>query len=260
LSGVDLVPYHTRVLKSNSAIYVYDNTNTTADDGDIYIEPTNGNGCFVKQRNITHTGEITGKTLVTVASNDNLLITDTSDSNNLKKIVASDLIDLVNDTSPDLGGNLNVNSYSIVDTNSNELLKFGITASAVNEVTVTNNSTTNNPKISATGDDTNIGLTIEGKGTGVITFNSPVYITEALTVAGAININNVQVLTTQQPAIDSLSDSTGGTIDTTLFNVSGSGADTTINDNFASLNAQLEAILLAMRTHGLILTGGGGGS
>ena len=156
-------------------------TTVTAETGDfVLISDTGDSGSLKKVdvsdflTTITNT-DITGKTLVTVASNDNLLITDTSDSNNLKKIVASDLIDLVNDTSPDLGGNLNVNSYSIVDSNNNEYLKFISTASAVNEVTVTNNSTTNNPKISATGDDTNIGLELESKGTGIITFNSPVY-------------------------------------------------------------------------------------
>lgn len=114
--------------------------------------------------------EITGKTLVTLAGSDNLLITDASDSYNLKKIVASDFLNLNN-----LGGDFNVGSYSIVDVNTNELIKFGVTASAVNEITITNNSTGNNPVISATGNDTNIGLTLAGKGTGVITFNSPVY-------------------------------------------------------------------------------------
>jgi hypothetical protein len=119
--------------------------------------------------------DISTQALVTVASDDNLVITDTSDSGNLKRIVASDLIDLSTDTSPELSGNLNVNSYSVIDVNSNELIKFGVTSSAVNEITVTNHSTGNNPKISATGNDTNVGLTIEGKGTGIITFNSPVY-------------------------------------------------------------------------------------
>lgn len=87
----------------------------------------------------------------------------------------SGINNLIEDLTPQLGGNLDVNNFSIVDTNANELIKFGVTASAVNEITLTNNSTTNNPKLSSTGNDTNIGLTIEGKGTGIITFNSPVY-------------------------------------------------------------------------------------
>lgn len=54
----------------------------------------------------------------------------------------------------------------ISDTNGNELLKVTATASAVNEITVANAATGNNPVLSATGSDTNIGLTLTPKGTG----------------------------------------------------------------------------------------------
>jgi len=54
----------------------------------------------------------------------------------------------------------------VIDTNGNELLKVSATASAVNEVTVTNAATGNPPKLSASGDDTNIALRLAGKGTG----------------------------------------------------------------------------------------------
>lgn len=60
----------------------------------------------------------------------------------------------------------------IADSSGNELLKFVKTASAVNEVTFTNAATGNNPTISATGVDTNIGLTIEQKGAANITFGN----------------------------------------------------------------------------------------
>lgn len=60
------------------------------------------------------------------------------------------------------------NGESINDTNSNELLKFGVTASAVNEVTLTNAATGNAPSLSATGGDTNISITLSGKGTGAV--------------------------------------------------------------------------------------------
>lgn len=52
----------------------------------------------------------------------------------------------------------------IGDRNGNELLKFTATASAVNELTITNAATGNAPSISATGGDTNIGLTLNPKG------------------------------------------------------------------------------------------------
>lgn len=54
----------------------------------------------------------------------------------------------------------------INDTNANELLKFTSVASAVNEITISNNSTTNSPVISATGGDTNIAVLLQGKGNG----------------------------------------------------------------------------------------------
>ena len=64
----------------------------------------------------------------------------------------------------------------IEDDSGNEYIKFSKTASAVNEFTITNNTTGNNPILSATGDDTNIGIDITTKGTGTIKFNDLAYI------------------------------------------------------------------------------------
>lgn len=60
----------------------------------------------------------------------------------------------------------------IRDGNNNEWIKFAQTASAVNEVTFTNAATTNSPSITATGGDTNVGLTIDTKGTGTLALGS----------------------------------------------------------------------------------------
>jgi len=65
---------------------------------------------------------------------------------------------------------------AIEDDSGNEYIKFSKTASAVNELTVTNQATGSNPSISATGDDTNIGLEFSTKGTGAIKFNDLAYI------------------------------------------------------------------------------------
>lgn len=54
------------------------------------------------------------------------------------------------------------------DTNGNELFKVTATGSAVNEFTVANAATGGNPTLSATGGDTNIGITLSTKGTGVL--------------------------------------------------------------------------------------------
>ena len=83
--------------------------------------------------------------------------------------------DLVNDTSPQLGGQLDVNGNAIGD-GTLELLKFSETGSAVNEFTIANASTGNNPVLSATGGDTNVGIEFTTKGTGTIKFNDLAYI------------------------------------------------------------------------------------
>jgi hypothetical protein len=57
----------------------------------------------------------------------------------------------------------------VIDTNGNELLKVTATASAVNEVTLANAATGGTPTLTATGDDTNIGIKFVGKGTGEVT-------------------------------------------------------------------------------------------
>jgi hypothetical protein len=80
-------------------------------------------------------------------------------------ITSGGITDLVQDTTPQLGGMLDVNGQSIGD-GTLELVKFAETASAVNEITVTNSATGNAPEIAASGDDTNIDLKLTPKGTG----------------------------------------------------------------------------------------------
>jgi hypothetical protein len=80
-------------------------------------------------------------------------------------VTSGGITDLVQDTSPQLGGMLDVNGQAIGD-GTLELVKFAETASAVNEITVTNAATTAAPEISATGDDTDIDLKLTPKGAG----------------------------------------------------------------------------------------------
>ena len=58
------------------------------------------------------------------------------------------------------------------DSSGNEVLELTKTASAVNHINLTNNATSNNPKITAKGGDTNVGLELEAKGTGKIILNN----------------------------------------------------------------------------------------
>ena len=84
------------------------------------------------------------------------------------------LANVVDDATPQLGGDLDANGNSIgfddgtgiTDDAGNEQVVFHKTASAVNQVGVTNAATGNAPQIAAEGGDTNIDLTLAGKGTG----------------------------------------------------------------------------------------------
>jgi len=67
-------------------------------------------------------------------------------------------------TSPKIGTN-------ILDTNGLELLNLTATGSAVNEFTLANASTGNGPTLSATG-ETNVGITLAAKGTGIVDIQS----------------------------------------------------------------------------------------
>ena len=90
--------------------------------------------------------------------------------------IGTGISDVVDDTSPQLGGNLDTNSHNILiddahgilDENSNEQIVFQTTASAVNQFDITNAATGNAPSISATGGDTNIDFALIPKGSGEI--------------------------------------------------------------------------------------------
>lgn len=56
---------------------------------------------------------------------------------------------------------------TLADSSGNEVVKTAGVGSAVNEATITNAATGNNPSISPTGDDSNIGFNIPVKGSGV---------------------------------------------------------------------------------------------
>ena len=84
--------------------------------------------------------------------------------------------DVVDDTSPQLGGDLDTNSFNIAfddahginDENGNEQIVFQTTSSAVNQLDITNAATGGAPSIQATGGDSNINLKVGPKGTGLV--------------------------------------------------------------------------------------------
>ena len=100
--------------------------------------------------------------------------TNTATNPNIYEVsTASDVVD---DTSPQLGGNLDTNSFmidfdddhGIRDENANEQLIFQTTTSAVNHIEMTNAATGNDPKVAAAGGDSNVDLAIAPKGSGEV--------------------------------------------------------------------------------------------
>ena len=65
-------------------------------------------------------------------------------------------------------GAINLMGQTMFDTNGNEMLKFTDTSSAVNELTLKNEAAGSNPGFTATGGDTNVGIDLIPKGTGVL--------------------------------------------------------------------------------------------
>ena len=94
-------------------------------------------------------------------------------------VVDSNIGKLSNDYAPSLSANLDTNAKDILidggnfigDESGNEQIKFATTASAVNEISVTNAATGSGPNVSATGGDTNVDLLLTPKGIGRVTLN-----------------------------------------------------------------------------------------
>jgi len=134
--------------------------NSTTGSQTITFKYASGSGSSVNVLN--------GKTVIAYAKAD-----DSTNPNIASVSLSSDLVD---DTSPQLGGDLDTNSFNIAfddahginDENGNEQIVFQTTSSAVNQIDITNAATGNAPSIQATGGDSNINLKVGPKGTGLI--------------------------------------------------------------------------------------------
>jgi hypothetical protein len=105
---------------------------------------------------------------------DRILILDSTDSDNNKLVTLGSIPEqefFGPWTADHDAGGFNLSDLNaILDTNGLEQLIFANVASAVNEITITNAATANNPVISASGTDTDIDFEIVGKGTGNVVF------------------------------------------------------------------------------------------
>ena len=151
---------------------------------------------------------------------------DTS-ANTINFIDSAVASDLVNDTSPQLGGDLDTNSFNIkiddahfiADENGNEQIIFQTTSSAVNQFYVTNAATGNNPIFEATGGDTNIGIDLKPKGSGEVVIGTGAA-SATLTTKGAYDLVLDTNAGTNSGNI-TITDGANGNID---FTTNGTGA------------------------------------
>jgi hypothetical protein len=136
----------------------------------------------------------TGVIEIPLSTADAVTLTGTQTLTN--KTLTSPVINTPTTTSPKIVTN-------ILDSGGNELFVLTATGSAVNELTYNNASTGNNPTFTASGGDTNIGVSILPKGSGKITLDN-------LTLPAADGSAD-QILTTNGSGQLSFVDNSGGT-------------------------------------------------
>lgn len=137
----------------------------------------------------------------------------------------------------------------ILDGNGNEVIIAGAAvASAVNEVTITNAATGNDPGIAASGGDSNIDLNLQGKGTGGVIIGS----------GGAAITKTLKGSTTWDPG--SIAD---GAVTSTTVTVTGAVAGNPCivsHDQLGANNVMLTAHISAADTATVVLFNKTGGN
>ena len=156
-------------LEMNSNLDVNGKSIVSASDGDIAITP-DGSGYVILDG-------IKWPQVDGTASQ----ILSTDGSANLSWLSNATNVD--QDTTPQLGGDLDTNSFDILfdsgkgirDDSDNEQLLFTTTASAVNYMQIANAATTGSPTLSGQGGDSNVDLALSPKGTGGVTMSGITY-------------------------------------------------------------------------------------
>ena len=166
VANTTAIPSPSRLINN---LDVNGNSIVSSSAGDITIT-SDGNGNIVLDGQKWPKLDGAANTVLSTDGNNNLTLSDS-------------LFNLVNDTTPQLGGDLDTNSFNILfndgdgftDDSGNSILLFNKTTNAVNYTQVTNASTGNGPILAAEGDDTNIDLHINGKGSGNVSISGNKY-------------------------------------------------------------------------------------
>lgn len=158
-----------------------------------------------------HDRRLTGPNTITLAQYESIFlqaVNDTAAPLSVGWMVldldTSGIGDVVDDTTPQLGGDLDANGHAIQfndatgieDDDSNEQLYFLKTASAVNYLTITNSATGNRPAIGAGGSDTNVGIELQTKGTGDILLDGNTQVETSHTFSAALLASDTKTTST----------------------------------------------------------------
>tara|TARA_X000001382_G_scaffold130713_1_gene126584 strand:- start:1791 stop:3725 length:1935 start_codon:yes stop_codon:yes gene_type:complete len=192
------------------------------------------------------------------ADNDTSLMTSAAIQDKIG--AGSGISNLSEDSSPQLGGNLDTNSHNILiddahfigDESGNEQLSFQTTASAVNYLEATNAATGNGVQLDATGSDTNVDLLLTAKGSGVVKADG----VEVATLTGAQTLANKTIAASQVTEISNLSAVEGAqlenidstTISATQWGYLGAASGAITNTDTDVTNANLLTRLAALES------------
>lgn len=123
----------------------------------------------------------------------------------------------------------------IGDSSGNELVKFTKAASAINEVTVANAAAGSGPSITATGGDTNVPVTLAGKGTGAVKLGQATSVGVDLLASQPIrdaNLNELIAFSATGSAVNEITITNAATGNAVL--VAATGGDTNVGLDISS--------------------------
>ena len=99
----------------------------------------------------------------------------------------------------------------LFDANGAELIRATATSSAINDITIANAATGSGPVISATGDDTNINLSLTSKGTGAVVLSKVAFTSKTISAGDSDTSTNTVII--GNPSVSLTISLDNGTVD-----------------------------------------------
>lgn len=190
-------------------------------DGDLRLHGVSGTGYY----KVEYLGLVDSGTDLNI-NIPNLADSDTFVFNNQAATLTNKTLTTPTITSPKI-------VTDIRDTNGAELVKVTAAASAVNEVTFSNAATGAKPTIAASGDDTNVTLKLQGKGTGSVEIVKAAYTSSTITANGAASTTATYIICNKGSAL-AVSLANGTTVgEHKIFTNKGVGTATVTPTSFA---------------------------